>query len=171
MNCVLSEVQKYHPPNALNKVLIIDKSNISAKDLLAEISSAEYSSILQDAISKYENKDYNSSLALLNKISLDNQDEYVLYYKGLNFDELNKKTEAIKQYRALILKYPNFSNGYYSLALDLDEAEKYSEAVENYQKFLQLKKLAKEKDEMTVFCENRIKELNEYLDSVNVSGK
>lgn len=155
-----------------NKILAYDKTNQTAKEILAGIEENEYSNLLNDAIAKYESGDYNNSLSLINKVlSQKPDDEYAAYYKGLNLDELKKTSEAIKQYKALILKHPEFSNAYYSLALDFDNTENYKEAVEYYEKFLSLKAKNNEQDEMTQFCTSRIKELKDYLNKLNASTK
>ena len=91
-----------------------------------------------------------------------------MYYKALNLEELKKPQEAIKQYKALISKDSSFAPAYYSLAVALDNAEKYDEAVKNYEQFLNLKK---EKDDMTTFSTSRVKELKQYLEEVNGSRK
>ena len=88
-----------------------------------------------------------------------------MYYKALNLEEMKKPTEAIKQYSALISKDSNFAPAYYSLAVLLDNSEKYDEAVKNYEKFISLK--GNEKDEMVNFSISRVKELKEYLKQVN----
>ena len=109
---------------------------------------------------------------MINKVlSQKPDDEYAIYYKGLNLDELKKTSEAIKQYKMLISKHPEFSNAYYSLALDLDNTENYKEAIGYYEKFLSLKTKNNEKDEMTEFCTSRIKELKDYLNQLNASSK
>mgnify|MGYP003294987064 FL=1 len=47
--------------------------------------------------------------------------------------------------------------------------EKYQEAVSNYNTFLTLKSKLHEKDEMTEFSKNRVKELKDYLEQLNAS--
>lgn len=149
-----------------NKILAIDKNNADAKKLLFDLNESETSALLQDAISKYEKKDYTTAIALLNKLLTQKpNDEFALYYKGLCFDEQNKRSEAIKIYKQLILKNPSFESAYYSLAVDLDNLENYKEAITNYEKFIQLKNNNKS-DEMVNFSINRVKELKNYLDSI-----
>lgn len=149
-----------------NKVLLLDKENIDAKNILEDINETEMSSILEIAVAKYEKQDYNGSLALLNKyLSANPNSEYALYYKGMCYDELKKPSEAIKQYRLIISKNQSFTNAYYSLALDLDNQENYKEAIENYEQYLTLK--GKEQDETVSFVKERIKELKDYLNTVS----
>ena len=153
-----------------SKALMYDKANKDAKDILNSIYETEYSTLLNDAIAKYEQGEYNLSLSILNKyLTQKPDDEYALYYKGLNFDELKKPQEAMKQYKQLISKSPNFAAAYYSLALAYDNSENYSEAVKNYEQFLKLKQ--GENDEMTNFSASRSKELKEYLNQINGNKK
>ncbi len=153
-----------------NKILALDKTNKEALDLLNSIQESEFSSVLQTAIEKYEQKDYTTSMNLINKVLQKNpDDEFGLYYKGLNLDEMKNPKEAIKTYKQLILKHPQFLNAYYNLALSLDTTENYKEAVINYEKFINLK--GSEKDELTEFSRSRVKELKEYLQKVNGKSK
>ncbi len=153
-----------------NKVLALDKTNKEALNLVNSIAESEFTNLLQTAIEKYEQKDYQTSLNLVNKfLSKNPDDEFGLYYKGLNLDEMKNSKEAIKTYKYLIQKHPNFANAYYSLALDLDNNENYKDAVINYEKFLGLK--INEKDELTEFSNNRIKELKDYLEKINGKSK
>ena len=150
------------------KALNINSDDSDMKNLISDIDNLLASNELNEAIQKYEQGNYNEALNSFNKILSKNpDDEYSIYYKGLCYDELKKPNEAIKQYKSLIFKNPNFTNAYYSLAVDLDNNEKYKEAVSNYQKFLELKKQQNESDEMTTFAQSRIKELNNYLASLD----
>ncbi len=153
------------------RILALDKTNSQAQNLINEIDESQNSALLQRAIEQYEKGEYQASLNTLNSyLAKKSNDEYALYYKGLNYDELKNPKEAIKQYKLLISKKPDFKDAYYSLALDLDNSENYSEAVQNYQKFLDLKQISGEKDEMSDFCTSRIKELNEYLSAIKKSN-
>ena len=154
----------------LNKILSYDKANKNAQDLLNSIYETEYSAQLQEAISLYEQAQYGKSFAILDSyLTKKPNDSYAMYYKGLILEEMKKPQDAIKQYRALISKDSSFAPAYYSLAVALDNAEKYDEAVKNYEKFISLK--GNENDEMTNFSSSRIKELKEYLTQVNGSQK
>ncbi len=153
-----------------NKVLALDKTNKDALSIISNIEENENSNILNDAIQKYENASYDESLAILNKyLQTKPDDEFALYYKALNLDELKKPNDAVKQYKLLISKNPNFENAYYSLGLNYDNSQKYELAVENYEKYLSLKNNAQ--DETTNFAKNRIKELKDYLNELNGSKK
>lgn len=153
-----------------NKILSFDKTNKTANELLESIHENEYSLQLQEALDLYEKGDFAKSLNVLDKyLAKKPNDSYAIYYKGLNLEELKKPNEAIKQYRNLISKDTTFAPAYYSLAIALDNSEQYNEAVTNYEKFISLK--GNEKDEMTNFATNRIKELKDYLAKVNGNQK
>lgn len=152
-----------------NKILAYEKTNVSAQELLDNIYENEYSTKFQEAISLYEQGDYNKSFALIDSyLAKKPNDSYAMYYKGLILEELKKPQDAIKQYKTLISKDSSFAPAYYSLAVALDNAEKYDEAVKNYEQFLKLKK---EKDDMTNFSSSRVKELKEYLSQINGNQK
>ncbi|MBQ4646102.1 MAG: tetratricopeptide repeat protein [Candidatus Gastranaerophilales bacterium] len=149
-----------------NKILAYDKTNKNAQDLLNNIYENEYSTQLQEAISLYEQGQFGKSYAILDSyLTKKSNDNYAMYYKALNLEEMKKPNDAIKQYKTIISKDSNFAPAYYSLAVALDNSEKYSEAVLNYEKFVSLK--GNEKDEMVNFSSARIKELKEYLNQVN----
>ena len=105
----------------------------------------------------------------------------ILIPKDLNLDNLSefktKIDEVIStknlanflEYKNLILKDSSFAPAYYSLAVALDNSEKYDEAIKNYEKFVSLK--GNEKDNMTEFAVGRIKELKDYLAQVNGNQK
>ncbi len=151
-----------------NKLLALNPNNQDAINLIKGIEDSETSNAINDVIAKYEAGDYNTSLNLANKyLTKKPDDEYGLYYKALNLDELKKTNDAQKIYKQLITKHPDFAPAYYSCAVNLDNAQKYDEALKNYEKFLSLKN--NEKDEMTEFSSSRIKELKDYLEQLNAS--
>lgn len=148
------------------KLLTIKKNDPDMTNLIAQIEENATSQLLNDAISKYEQGSAQEAINLFNKVLAKKpNDEYSLYYKGLCYDELKKLQEATKQYKMLLSKNPNFKEAYYSLAVDLDNLEDYQGAISNYEKFVSLNQGAK--DEMTQFATSRIKELKEYLASLN----
>ena len=134
--------------------------------MLNSIYETEYSIQLQEAISLYEQGQFGKSFAILDSyLTKKPNDSYAMYYKGLILEEMKKPIDAIKQYKTLISKDSSFAPAYYSLAVALDNSEKYSEAVANYEKFISLK--GSEKDEMVNFSISRVKELKDYLKEVN----
>ena len=145
-----------------NKILAYDKNNKNALDLINSINEQQYSTQLQEAIGYFEKGEFGKSYTLLDKyLTSKPNDEYALYYKALNLEEMKKPQDAIKQYKLLISKNSSFAPAYYSLAVALDNSEKYDEAVKNYEKFISLK--GSEKDEMIDFSVSRVDELKKYL--------
>ena len=150
----------------VDKILLLDRVNTDAKELLSGIEQAQASNFLETAIHEYEKGNFTSALSSLNTyLSKNSNDEYAIYYKGLTLDELKKTQEAIKQYKALLLKNPNFIDAYYSLAVDLDSIENYKEAIINYEKYLSLKQ--EQDDDTTKYACTRIDELKKYLADLN----
>ncbi len=148
------------------KIISLNKNDKDATELLNAIKENESSTLLQEAIAKYEKQDYNSSLNLINKyLSAKSDDIYGLYYKGLNLHGLGKKSDAIKIYKSIISKKPDFKDAYYSLGFVLDEQEDYKTAVQNYEKYLSLNNGAK--DDISNFVTGRVKELKDYLNALN----
>lgn len=148
----------------LNKILSIEPDNTDAKTALASLKQGQEGRDLDMAISLYEKKQYNDSLALLNKIIAANpKNAYAYYYKGAIFDEGKKTDEAIAEYRKAINADANFSLCYYMLAVDLDTKEEYKEAVGYYEKYLSLKSQEGTEDDYTKYVQGRLKELKDYL--------
>ena len=151
---------------AAEKLLLLDKNNKDAAELLGTIKENESSNLLEEAIANYEKQDYNASLNLVNKYLQTKPDDiYGLYYKGLNLDGLGKKSDAIKVYKSVISKKSDFKDVYYSLGFLLDEQEDYKTAVLNYEKYLSLNNGTK--DEISDFVTGRVKELKDYLNALN----
>ena len=114
------------------------------------------------AISLYENKKYNESLSLLNKILATNpKNPYVYYYKGMILEENKNVNSAIEEYKKGIAADNMFSLLYYNLAVALDNKEQYNEAVSYYEKYLALKNGTE--DDYTKYVNSRLKELKDYL--------
>ena len=148
----------------LNKIITINPQNTAAKEAIASIKENARTLDLQNAISKYEQKDFTGAMPLLNKVLMQEpKNTYALYYKGLILEEEGKQKEANALYRESIASNPAFALGYYSYALGLDNLEKYQEAITNYDKFLELKLKEGTQDEYTQFAKNRAAELRKFL--------
>lgn len=159
-------VKDYNNAKAVaNRILALNKNNQDAKNILADIESAQNSNLLQTIISQYESGDYTAALVSANNyLSKQPHDEYGLYYKALILDGLKKPNDALKVYKSIISKNPNFAEAYYSLAVNLDNSENYKDAITNYEKFISLRN--GQSDDMTQFSTNRVKELKDYLASI-----
>lgn len=148
----------------LNKILTLEPNNQDAKTALASLKQGEEGKYLDMAISSYENKKYDDSLSLLNKvISINPKSAYAHYYKGAVFDDTGKKDDAIEEYKKAINADPEFSLAYYMLAVALDTKEQYAPAVSYYEKYLSLKAKEGNEDSYSDYVKNRLKELKDYL--------
>ncbi len=146
----------------LNKILAIEPNNNDAKIALNSLKQGKEGKDLDMAISLYENKKYNESLSLLNKILATNpKNPYVYYYKGMILEENKNVNGAIEEYKKGIAADNKFSLLYYNLAVALDNKEQYNEAVSYYEKYLALKNGTE--DDYTKYVNSRLKELKDYL--------
>lgn len=153
------------------KILALDKNNKEAQNIINSIEDSQNTAMLNEAISLYEESDFGASVNLLNKyLNKNPKDVYALYYRALNYDEMKKKNDAMKNYKYIISLDPNFENAYYSLALDYDNSENYKEAVENYEKFISVSKSKNQDNDSTKFAVSRVKELKEYLEKLDKSN-
>ena len=150
----------------LNRIIAINPSDATANEAIKAIKEANTAQDLENAIAKYEQKDFESALSLLNKVLSQNQkNTYALYYKGLIFEEQKNQKEANVQFKLAIDSDNNFALAYYSYALGLDNLEKYQDAINNYDKFLELKAKEGVNDEYTKFAQDRVKQLREFLNT------
>lgn len=148
----------------LNKVISIDPNNIDAKNILNALNEGEEGSLLDSAISMYENKNYQGSLSELEKLTLKNpKNAYAQYYKGLVLEELNQAEKALDAYKKSVAADPKFALGYYMAAVVLDTKEDYKSAVSYYEKFIQLKAAEGVEDEYSAYAKTRTAELKNYL--------
>ena len=146
----------------LNKALILNKNNEKAKELLAQIQEQNKSTALNDAIEFYEAEKYDESLALLNKvISTDDKNAYAFYYRGMIYDAQKKLTEAISDFnKALSLNANDFPILNYMIAADYDTLEKYKEAFNYYNAYINSNA---PEDEYKTYAKARIEELKDYV--------
>ena len=150
----------------LDKIVSLNPNNANAKEAISAIKEATVAKDLEDAIEKYEQKDFTNALALINKIlSQNSKNTYALYYKGLIFEEQKNQKEANAQFKLAIDSDNNFALAYYSYALGLDNLEKYQEAIANYDKFLEIKAKEGVSDEYTKFATDRVSELRKFLNT------
>lgn len=148
-----------------NKIITINPQNTDAKEAINAIREAQSAQELENAIAKYEQKDFAGAMPVLNKILMkEPKNTYALYYKGLILEEQKNQKEANECFKAAINADNTFALAYYSYALGLDNLEKYQEAVTNYDKFLELK-LKEGEDEYTKFARDRVSELRKFLNS------
>lgn len=145
----------------LNKALTLNKNNKQAEELLAQIKEQNTSTALNDAIEFYEAQKYDESLALLNKvISEDNDNVYAYYYRGMIFDAQKKLTEAINDFKKVLSQNSSdFLILNYMIAADYDTLGKYKEAYGYYNTYLSSNA---PDDEYKEYAKARSEELKDY---------
>lgn len=153
----------------LKKVLSLNPGNVEAKNALALIKQGQSARAFDDAIALYEKQDYAKALGAFDKITAaEPKNAYAYYYKALVYDEQKKPADAIAQYKKAVNADPNFSLAVYGLAIALDGAENYKEAVDNYDKYLALRAAeGTKKDDYIDYVKNRNAELKTYLKSIS----
>ncbi len=163
-NILLNSGQEEEGKNYLNKILAQNPNNKEAKQTLDAFNSGKEGTLLDEAISLYENKKYNDSLALLDKIiSINSKNAYAYYYKGAVYEDMGNLDNALAEYKKSISSDPNFALGYYMAAVALDNKENYKEASNYYDKYVELKNKEGVNDEFTQYAKARTKELKDYL--------
>ena len=148
----------------LNKILKINPNNTEAKNTLQALNEGVEGSLLDSAISLYEQKRFDEALDVLNKLTAkNNNNAYAHYYKGAIYEEKNLLDNAIAEYKKSIQSDSKFALGYYMLAVNLDTKENYQDAIYYYDKYITLKAGEGVEDEYSKYAKTRTKELKEYL--------
>ena len=100
------------------------------------------------------------SLMIYNKLIETNPEYLKAYYnKGAMLMGMGDFEEASQTFFKLLKRNPDYYKAYLGIAMSFDKLEKYSDAIRYYKKFLQFKKFSED----SVFANQRIKELREYL--------
>jgi len=141
----------------LQKALSINPNNKDAIELSKFINAEMSATQLNTAISLFDKGNYAQSLTLLTQLlNNDKQNPYIYYYRGMTYDALNKKSEAIKDYLET-LKYTNeMPIVNYLIAVDYDTLGEIDKALEYYNYFLNTYKT---QDEYSKYAALRIEEL------------
>ena len=144
--------------NFADKAIAIDNNSdaISLKQTLRDNAIAQN---LQQAIELFDKEEYDSSLAILNKvISSDDKNAYALYYRGMIFDTKNNYNGAITDYKkALSLNNsPDLAVVNYLIAVDYDNLKQWANSKTYYQIFVDSYKAD---DEYSQYAKSRIEEL------------
>lgn len=146
--------------NYLNKALMLNKNNTKATEYLASIEEANQSTILNDAITLYEENKMDESLSKFNEIlSKDAKNSYALYYRGMIYDTKEKRTEAIADLTKALELNTELTICNYLIAVDYDTLGKYSDAYKYYTAYVNSQK---EDDEYKEYAKSRAEELKEY---------
>ncbi len=120
----------------LGKSIAFNKNNKQAIDYLNSIQDMEKSNLLTSAINKYEENKYDESLKDLNKLlENDSKNAYALYYRGMIYDSMEKRYDAIKDFKNAYAINKEFTICPYMIASNYDALKKYKEAIEYYEMY------------------------------------
>jgi len=151
----------------LRKSITLNKNNEKASMYLDSIIAQGKANLLNKAIELYDAGKLNDSLTAFNKLIVeDPMNAYAFYYRGMIYDSLENKENAINDFKNA-LKYGNEEELYminYNIAIDLDQLEQYKDAITYYEKFIASNNTD---EELKEYATSRAKELKEYLDSLN----
>lgn len=140
-----------------DKALVLNKDNKQAQELLESLNAQLASQDLEKAINLFESEQYSESLVLLNKIlSIEPNDAYALYYRGMIYDTQKKYNEAIADYKKAIDISPELTIVNYLIAVDYDTLGQYKNALPYYKTFTDK---YTEQDEYLKYAQTRAGEL------------
>lgn len=140
--------------DVLNKIK--NSENQQVKELKRYIAEQNSTSAIQEALAKFDAKDYNKAEEILTGLIQQKTGGYLpYYYRAMVYDAQKKYTQAVNDYEAVIAKDSGIALVYYSLGVDYDSLKNYTRAVQNYKKFLEL---TKDDNEYTKYARQRIKE-------------
>lgn len=140
-----------------DKALSLNKDNKQAQELFESLNAQLASQDLEKAINLFESEQYSESLALLNKIlSVEPNDAYALYYRGMIYDTQKKYNEAITDYKKAINISPDLTIVNYLIAVDYDTLGQYKNALPYYKTFTDK---YTEQDEYLKYAQTRAGEL------------
>ncbi len=143
-----------------NRSLVLNKDNQQAAELLKSLNEQANSLALNNAIDLYEAQKYNEALPILNQvISAETNNSYAYYYRGMVNDSINKKLDAIKDFKKAYELNKDFEIANYMIASDYDSLEKYKDAYAYYDKYANSNAAD---DEYKQYAKARAEELKQY---------
>lgn len=138
----------------LNKVQ--NKNSEKFKEMQNYISVQNTETELNNAIQKYEEKDYKAAEAILTTLINKKVGGYMpYYYRAMVYDAIGNYQKAVADYEAVVAKDSTIALVYYSLGVDYDSLGNFARAVQNYKKFLELSKGV---DDYTKYARQRIQQ-------------
>lgn len=144
----------------VEKSLDLKPGNPDAKALLTYLNDHYRASMLEEAVSFYEKKEYSNAFPLLEKVLLLNPNEATAYYYcALIYDEQKKYWPALDSYKKALHADPKMDIALYSIAVDYDYLGRYKEALTYYKKYVEL---VKADNEYTKYAKTRIQGLKKY---------
>lgn len=155
--------------NYLQKAIKFNKNNKEAIQYLASIEEADSANLLNNAINKYEQNDYDGSLKEFNQIlSKDPNNAYALYYRGMIYDSQAKHNEAIADLKKAYDINKEFTICNYMIATNYDSLGKYEDA---YKYFDMYASSDAPEDDYKEYAKARMLELKDNGKSNNTQAK
>lgn len=154
----------------LQKSITFNRNNKDAISYLNSIEESEFSTLLNDAISKYEANNLDESLKEFNQIlAKDPNNDYALYYRGMIYDSKNNKQSAIEDLKKAYSLNKDFAICNYLIASDYDALGNYKEAYNYYKAYAQDENV--QEDEYKKYARDRAEELKNYASSASTAKK
>lgn len=141
---------------------ILEPDDVYFKNKTTEINKIYHEKLLKTAIEDYNKMNYKKALKNLNTVlSLNPQNPYSYYYKGLCYDALNDSLSAISNYEKILTLQEQdqklLPTIYYSLGIDYDTIAEYTKAKEAYKQFIGLSGITD--NEFTKYAKKRLREI------------
>lgn len=151
-----TEAKKY-----FQKALQLNSSNTNAKEALLDMNEVISQNNVQDAVKLFEEQKYDEALSLLNQSIVDNpKNADAYYYRASVYDAQNKPQLAINDYKKSLQFNNNQDVTYYLIAIDYDNLNNFTSALEYYKKFINVYKTD---DEYSQYVKARIPEIESTL--------
>ncbi len=155
-----SEQQKWMEAETYLKKAVSLNPESEAKNLLTYVLQNYSLASLNDGISLFEKNDFQAALTKFNEvIKKEANNAYAYYYRGLIYDEQNKRQLAINEYLNVLKYSKELPIANYMLAVDYDTLEKYKEAYKYYNIFISSYTTD---DEYLKYAKSRVEELKPY---------
>ena len=155
-----SEQQKWMDAETYLKKAISLNPESEAKNLLTYVLQNYSLGALNEGIDLFEKNDFQSALTKFNEvIKKEAGNAYAYYYRGLIYDEQNKRQLAINEYLNVLKYSKDLPIANYMLAVDYDTLEKYKEAYKYYNIFISSYTTD---DEYLKYAKTRVEELKPY---------
>ena len=145
--------------NYLKKAVSMNPQS-EAKNLLTYVLQNYSLTSLNQGIDLFEKNDFQSALTKFNEvIAKEASNAYAYYYRGLIYDEQNKRQLAINDYLNVLKYSKDLPIANYMLAVDYDTLENYKEAFKYYNIFISSYTTD---DEYLKYAKSRVEELRPY---------
>lgn len=141
----------------INKALAIAPKHTDAIQLKKYVAEQDEMKELEVAMGYFEQQNYDESLKSLNKVlSLNANNAYALYYRGMVYDAKENPQSAVADYEKAVELNKDLSIVYYLLGLDYDILEQSQKALKSFETFIAN---YAEDDEYKTYAADRVKDL------------